>query len=91
MLHILQTQKKHIIAHIAKHADDSSDRQRRLFAELTEDELRQLKANQKHWHVRLERLERERLEEPDRIREVYDVKAQRIEPVGLVYLWPVTG
>ena len=28
--------------------------------------------------------------EPDRIREVYQVKARRIEPVGLVYLWPVT-
>ena len=28
---------------------------------------------------------------PDRIRELYDVKATRIEPVGLVYLWPVTG
>lgn len=25
------------------------------------------------------------------IGEVYVVKAQRIEPVGLVYLWPVTG
>ncbi len=29
--------------------------------------------------------------EPDRIRELYEVKARRIEPVGLVYLWPVTG
>jgi len=29
--------------------------------------------------------------EPDRIRELYKVKARRIEPVGLVYLWPVTG
>ena len=29
--------------------------------------------------------------EPERIREIYQVKAKRIEPVGLVYLWPVTG
>ncbi len=29
--------------------------------------------------------------EPERIRSIYEVKAQRIEPVGLVYLWPVTG
>ena len=28
--------------------------------------------------------------EPDRIRALYQVRAQRIEPVGLVYLWPVT-
>ena len=25
------------------------------------------------------------------IEEAYEVVAQRIEPVGLVYLWPVTG
>jgi len=29
--------------------------------------------------------------EPDRIRHVYDVKAVRVEPVGLVDLWPVSG
>ena len=29
--------------------------------------------------------------EPERIREFYEVKATRIEPVGLVYLWPVTS
>ena len=38
------------------------------------------------------RLRRSRLrEEPERIQGVYAVKAQRIEPVGLVYLWPVSG
>ena len=31
------------------------------------------------------------LTEPQRIRSVYEVKAQRIEPVGLIYIWPVTG
>jgi hypothetical protein len=30
-------------------------------------------------------------EEPARIQALYEVKATRIEPVGLVYLWPVTG
>ena len=29
--------------------------------------------------------------EPDRIRSIYEIKAQRIEPIGLVYLWPVSG
>jgi hypothetical protein len=29
--------------------------------------------------------------EPERIQDVYTVKAQRVEPVGLVYLWPVSG
>ena len=30
-------------------------------------------------------------EEPERIRRTYDVTADRLEPIGLVYLWPVTG
>jgi hypothetical protein len=56
-----------------------------------EDEQRQLEANRRYWGKRLEALEHELRSEPERIRQVYDVKATRIEPVGLVYLWPVTG
>ena len=29
--------------------------------------------------------------EPERIRKAYEVKATRIEPLGVVYLWPVSG
>ncbi len=29
--------------------------------------------------------------EPQRIREFYEVRAPRVEPVGLVYLWPETN
>jgi hypothetical protein len=36
-------------------------------------------------------IEEELKSEPDRIRGIYEVKAKRIEPVGFVYLWPVTG
>ena len=44
-----------------------------------------------YYPKRLDLLKDELKTEPDRIREVYSVKAKRIEPVGLVYLWPVTG
>ena len=37
------------------------------------------------------RLDNELNSEPERIRNLYQVKARRIEPIGLVYLWPVTG
>ena len=37
------------------------------------------------------RLEREIANEPERIRASYEVRAHRLEPVGLVYLWPVSG
>ena len=55
------------------------------------DEIRQLEADKKHWHRRLDALERELDSEPARIRQSYVIKARRFEPVGLVYLWPVTG
>jgi hypothetical protein len=29
--------------------------------------------------------------EPERIQQTYQVKAERIEPVGIVYLWPVSS
>jgi hypothetical protein len=54
------------------------------------DELRQLEADRRHWRVRIAQLEAEINTEPQRIEEIYQVKADRIEPVGLVYLWPVS-
>lgn len=88
MLEILQTQKKHITDTVAKYAKDDP-RQKQLGFQ--EDELRQLDANRKYWDKRLISLAREIETEPGRIRQTYEVKATRIEPVGLVYLWPVTG
>lgn len=56
-----------------------------------DDEARQLEANRRHWERRLEQIAREIDEEPERIRRTYDVMAERLEPIGLAYLWPVTG
>jgi superfamily II DNA or RNA helicase len=56
-----------------------------------QEEMRQLEADRRHWARRLTDLDQERRTEPDRIRGLYAVKAWRVEPVGLVYLWPVTG
>ena len=55
------------------------------------DELKQLQADKRYWDRRLEALARELESEPARIQQSYEVKASRFEPVGLVYLWPVTG
>ena len=90
MRDILETQQKYISETVAKH-EKMDDRQRRLSFGENEDELRQLEANKRHWAKRLASLQHELQTEPDRIRELYKVKARRIEPVGLVYLWPVTG
>ncbi|MDX9722264.1 MAG: helicase, partial [Myxococcota bacterium] len=55
------------------------------------DEKRQLEADRKHWLARLDAIAEELASEPERVRASYGVKAARVEPVGLVYLWPLTG
>ena len=57
----------------------------------TDDERRQLEADQRHWKKRVISLEADLASEPARIRRSYEVRAQRVDPVGVVYLWPVTG
>lgn len=84
MTEILLSQQKRI----AKTAADNG--QMSLF-DFIDGEREQIKADRLHWTRRLKDIEHELATEPDRIREVYDVKARRVEPVGLAYLWPVTG
>ena len=48
------------------------------------DERRQLEANMKSWRIRLEQFDRDLDQEPQRIRAFYEVRAKRVEPVGLV-------
>jgi superfamily II DNA or RNA helicase len=56
-----------------------------------EAERRQLEADMRSWERRLEQFDRDLTTEPDRVAGFYEVRAQRIEPVGLVYLWPDTN
>ena len=62
-----------------------------LLPGIAEDERRERDADRRHWENRLERLESEIRNEPARIRASYNVHAHRLEPVGLVYLWPSSG
>ena len=55
------------------------------------DEERQLASDRRHWQARLAAIAGELEAEPDCIRRSYEVKAARVEPVGLVYLWPVSS
>lgn len=84
MQDILETQRKHLEQTIA-HFD--RDIQIALFPE---DERKQAEANRRYWGKRMVDLHQELKTEPDRIRASYEMRAQRIEPVGLVYLWPVS-
>jgi hypothetical protein len=51
-------------------------------------ERRQREADRRFWQRRLEALEKEIVDEPSRVATSYDIRAQRLEPVGLIYLWP---
>ncbi len=61
------------------------------FAEFPAEEKRQLEADRRHWEKRLKALAEEINSEPARIEASYEVRAVRVEPVGLIYLWPVSG
>ena len=54
-------------------------------------ETKQLNADIRHWHRRLAQFDEDLADEPARVREFYEVHVKRVEPVGLVYLWPETN
>ena len=90
MREILETQRKHIINTVKRIEKMDPDQLRFDFGD-DDDELLQLDANKRYWSKRLEILHDELKTEPRRIQDLYSVMARRVEPVGLVYLWPVTG
>jgi len=85
MMLILESQRKQITTTLGK-VDGLQ-----LSFEWTDEEKLQLENDKRHWQRRLIDLQHELETEPARIRASYDVKATRIEPVGVVYLWPVSG
>jgi ERCC4-related helicase len=85
MRDILQKQSRRIEKQIAQYAKPQMS-----FA-FNDDEKQQLAADQRHWQKRLQELKAEIETEPERIKRAFRIKARRLEPVGLVYLWPVTG
>lgn len=87
MAAILQGQRERILARQAEIEEAS----RQLRLGFNPDEERQLAADRRHWLSRLESIAAELAAEPDRVRRSYTVKATRIEPVGLVYLWPLSS
>jgi hypothetical protein len=86
MKRILEDQRNRIVRRAAE--VDGDLRQGRL--DLGDDEERQLKLDRRHWDSRLGELVSEIESEPARIRTSYEVKARRVEPVGVVYLWPTS-
>ena len=82
MIELLQRQRKRIVETAGN--DDGQ-------LMLDEAERRQREADRRAWARRLEAIERELKIEPRRIADTYRVRAIRVDPIGLVYLWPRTG
>ena len=87
----LERHRDQVEAELARHKRDYTqlllDFQGPVARQLGED-TKQLDANMRHWRTRLQQFEQDLEREPARVREFYEVKVQRVEPVGLVYLWP---
>jgi hypothetical protein len=84
MKRLLEDQRDRILKQEQKYGQYQLD----LF---NSEEMRQIEADRRHWRIRVQQLEEEIQTEPERIKQVYQVKASRVEPVGLVYLWPVSS
>lgn len=56
--------------------------------EQDERERRQREADRRSWDDKIARLQAELESEPQRVRDSYSVRAERLDPIGLVYLWP---
>jgi CRISPR/Cas system CSM-associated protein Csm2 small subunit len=98
MKNLLEEQRNRILKEIQKYQkDNTKDNSKGIQLDLpfmkdfNNDEKRQLEADIRHWNKRITELEKEITSEPIRIQNTYQVKADRVEPVGLVYLWPISN
>jgi hypothetical protein len=80
----LEGQRERVRTELARHERDLEQ----LTFDFDDNEKRELQANMDAWRRRLQQFDRDLALEPQRIRDFYDVHQARIEPVGLVYLWP---
>ena len=83
----LEHQRERVETELRKHEGGGIQ----LVIEFSEEEKRQRQADVASWRTRLAQFDRDLETEPARIREFYAVRATRVEPLGLVYLWPDTG
>jgi len=81
---VLERQRKRVLEELGRYERDALQ----LTLDLDDEEKRQLEADVRSWRIRLQQFERDLESEPRRIQAFYEVRATRVEPVGLVYLWP---
>jgi superfamily II DNA or RNA helicase len=65
--------------------------QTQLTLGFTDDEKRQVESNRRYWQRWVKNVEGDLQTEPERVRSFYRISSYRLEPIGLAYLWPITG
>ena len=85
----LTRQRNRVAEELRLHEEGEAVRQLRLFD--TEHEKRELQANIAAWRRRIAQFDADLAAEPQRIRDFYEVRTPRFEPVGLAWLWPDTN
>ena len=83
----LDRQRQRVVEELAKTETDFDQ----LTMDFHDEDKRQLQTNIRTWRSRLKKFDHDLEREPQRIRAFYEVCAKRVEPVGLVYLWPETN
>ena len=87
MRRIIEDQRKRILAK----KEEAKRNEAQLTLGFDKMELQQLEEERKDWDKRLTAIGREVDQEPARILKSYEVQAHRVEPIGIVYLWPISG
>lgn len=82
---ILENQRAAILSEIARRLGDQQ-----LLFQFDKREAEQFRREKDHMDQRLQSIEREIEREPRQIEAIYQVVLRRLEPVGLVFLWPET-
>jgi hypothetical protein len=88
---ILEDQKRRVTAELGKSPDLQTYLNLGSGHSPDQSERRQYEANRRYWTRWLENVDGDIAREPDRILDFYKVNTSRIEPVGIAYLWPITG
>jgi hypothetical protein len=86
LAHLLEAQRDRIAQ-----AEKGFDPKQPPMPGMADAEWRQQEQDHRHWRTRLVEIESEIEEEPARVRTSYEIRASRLEPIGLVYLWPRTN
>ncbi len=88
---ILEDQKRRVAAELGKSPDLQTYLNLGAGHAPDESERRQYEANRRYWGRWLANVDQDINTEPSRILDFYNVNTSRIEPVGIAYLWPITG